>query len=39
MGETFRLGLMASAYGLIGVFAVLILFYLMTRGLMKFFSK
>lgn len=39
MGETFRLGLIASAYGLTGVFTVLILFYLMTKGIMKIFNK
>lgn len=36
MGETFQLGLLASVYGLSGVFAVLILFYIITKLMMKF---
>jgi len=33
------LGLQASLYGLAGVFIVLILFYLMTKGMMVFFEN
>jgi Na+-transporting methylmalonyl-CoA/oxaloacetate decarboxylase gamma subunit len=34
--NTFELGLIASAYGLGGVFAVLILFYIITKVMMAF---
>jgi len=33
------LGLQASLYGLAGVFFVLILFYVMTKGMMVFFEN
>lgn len=33
------LGLQASLYGLTGVFFVLILFYVMTKGMMVFFEN
>ncbi len=36
MGHTFQLGLIATVYGLSGVFAVLILFYILTKLMMKF---
>jgi len=36
--ETFRLGIMASIYGLGGVFAVLILFYILTRIMFLLFK-
>jgi hypothetical protein len=39
MNETIRLGLIASGYGIAGVFAVLILFYLLTKLLIGIFAK
>jgi hypothetical protein len=39
MNETLRLGLTASGYGIGGVFAVLILFYLLTKVLIGIFAK
>lgn len=32
-------GLLVMAYGLIGVFTVLILFYVVTKGMVSFFTK
>lgn len=37
--NTFNLGLIATLYGLGGVFAVLILFYIVTKIMMALFVK
>lgn len=39
MDNLISLGLQAAVYGLAGVFVVLILFYLMTKGMMVFFEN
>ncbi len=38
MTDLYR-GFLLMIYGLVGVFSVLILFYLMIKGLMKFFTQ
>jgi Na+-transporting methylmalonyl-CoA/oxaloacetate decarboxylase gamma subunit len=39
MDNMIYLGLQAAVYGLAGVFIVLILFYVMTKGMMIFFEN
>jgi hypothetical protein len=39
MSKTLHLGLIASGYGIAGVFAVLILFYILTKVLIVIFAK
>lgn len=39
MDNLISLGLQAAVYGLAGVFVVLILFYVMTKGMMVFFEN
>jgi Na+-transporting methylmalonyl-CoA/oxaloacetate decarboxylase gamma subunit len=39
MDNLIILGLQAAGYGLAGVFIVLILFYVMTKGMMVFFEN
>lgn len=39
MSETLKLGLIATVYGMAGVFAVLILFYLLTKVMMSLFKR
>lgn len=39
MNETFALGLQTAVFGLSGVFAVLIIFYLMTKLMMTVFTE
>lgn len=39
MSETLNLGLMATVYGMAGVFAVLVLFYILTKVMMHLFKR